>query len=79
MVDFIGLGAKDQVASLTADLAGRIFGALYNCFALIAGAFCVILFRALMMSPSEVKRIAGLPLDSSESEETAGDSFTPEK
>ncbi|HQZ27786.1 MAG: hypothetical protein KA250_10550 [Verrucomicrobiales bacterium] len=51
----------------------------YICFALIAGAFCVILFRALMMSPSEVKRIAGLPLDSSESEETAGDSFTPEK
>lgn len=51
----------------------------YICFALIAGAFCVIVFRALMMSPSEVKRIAALPLDLNEPEGTVSDSFTPEK
>ncbi len=39
-------------------------GIPYLCFALIAGAFCVILFRALMMKKSEVERISRLPLDS---------------
>ena len=51
----------------------------YICFALIAGAFCVILFSALMMSKSEVERIAGLPLDPGEREDNLSESFTPEK
>ena len=34
----------------------------YICFGLIAGAFLLILFRALLMKPSETGRLAAMPL-----------------
>jgi hypothetical protein len=43
----------------------------YICFSLIAGAFLIIVIRALLMRQSEVERISRLPLtDDHEGENT---------
>ena len=34
----------------------------YLCFALIAGVFIAILVRAILMKPSDIERLASLPL-----------------
>lgn len=34
----------------------------YVCFALIGGAFLLILIRAILMKPAEIDRLAAMPL-----------------
>ncbi len=48
----------------------------YLCFALIGGAFIIIVIRALIMKKSDVERIANLPLSDELAEPAESDSTT---